>query len=145
MEYQSCFEELQPLVLLRNLELQDTYFIDNFIGGLRDEIKNTVTMFKPRPLNEAINLTNLQEATINSCNRLSHPHNKPVTTFAPSRTKWSSTNFNPRSILPQGAPGSSVTVSSKLSSSVSSSQSSSSHPTTVAIHIRKFSPQEIHT
>lgn len=43
--------------------LQDSYFINSFIGGLKEEVKNVAQMFHPISLNWVISLTRLQEAT----------------------------------------------------------------------------------
>ncbi|KAF5203421.1 hypothetical protein FRX31_006991 [Thalictrum thalictroides] len=40
LEYQEKFEELQALVLLKNKNLDEGYFVDSFISGLKAEIRS---------------------------------------------------------------------------------------------------------
>lgn len=42
LDCQNKCKEPQPLVLLKNPGLHESYFIDRFITGLREEVKNTV-------------------------------------------------------------------------------------------------------
>ncbi|KAL5720791.1 hypothetical protein ACHQM5_013426 [Ranunculus cassubicifolius] len=59
-EYQGKFEELQPLMLQRNPGLTEAYFVDSFIGGLKQEIQHTIQMFYPSTLT----LARLQESSL---------------------------------------------------------------------------------
>ncbi|KAF5187388.1 hypothetical protein FRX31_023020 [Thalictrum thalictroides] len=45
LEYQEKFEELQALVLLKNKNLDEGYFVNSFISGHKAEIRSSVQMF----------------------------------------------------------------------------------------------------
>ncbi|KAL5713693.1 hypothetical protein ACHQM5_015746 [Ranunculus cassubicifolius] len=68
-DYQIQFEALQPLVLQKNKGLSEAYFVECFVSGLKDEIKNNVQMFNPTTLTHAITLAKLQEATLASSSK----------------------------------------------------------------------------
>ncbi|KAL5709880.1 hypothetical protein ACHQM5_020511 [Ranunculus cassubicifolius] len=68
-EYLDKFEALQPLVLLKNKGLSESFFIDSFISGLKDEIRHTVQMFQPNNFTQAVSIARLQEATLESLTR----------------------------------------------------------------------------
>ena len=60
-EYEEKFEELKTLMLTRNPKFDKSYFVSNFISGLKDEIKPMVKMFKPQTLLKAFEVAKLQE------------------------------------------------------------------------------------
>ena len=41
-EYRERFEELKPLMMIKNKNLHESYFISSFISGLKEEIKPMV-------------------------------------------------------------------------------------------------------
>lgn len=63
-EYQERFEELKPLMLTKNRNLDENYFISSFISGLKEEIKPMIRMLKPATLTEAFELSQWQEYSI---------------------------------------------------------------------------------
>lgn len=63
-EYQERFEELRPLMLRKDLILPESYFISNFINGVKDEIKPMLKMLKPPLLLEAFEIANRQEQSL---------------------------------------------------------------------------------
>ncbi|XP_027062727.1 uncharacterized protein [Coffea arabica] len=56
-DYQERFEELKPLMMIKNRNLDENYFISSFISGLKEEIKLVVRMLKPTTLSEAFELS----------------------------------------------------------------------------------------
>ncbi|KAL5709495.1 hypothetical protein ACHQM5_020179 [Ranunculus cassubicifolius] len=68
-KYLEKFEELYPLMLLKNKGLTESFFVDSFVSGLKEEIRHTVLMFRPTTLNHAISLARLQEATMESMDK----------------------------------------------------------------------------
>ncbi|KAL5701100.1 hypothetical protein ACHQM5_026475 [Ranunculus cassubicifolius] len=93
-QYLDRFEELYPLMLLRNKGLTESFFVDCFIGGLKEEIRHTVLMFKPITLHHAVSLARLQEATMDSLEkpkRGNYSHFKSSYSFS-SPQRLSSTN-----------------------------------------------------
>lgn len=58
--YHDKFEEL----INRNKGLSESFLVDCFISGLKDEIKKAVNMFDPITLNRAFCLAQLQEETV---------------------------------------------------------------------------------
>ena len=56
-EYHEKFEELKPLMLVKNRNLDENYFISNFISGLKEDIKPMIRMMKPTTLIEAFKLS----------------------------------------------------------------------------------------
>ena len=63
-EYQEQFEELKPLMLIKNRNLDESYFISSFISGLKEEIKPMLRMLKPATLTEAFELSQWQEYSL---------------------------------------------------------------------------------
>ena len=63
-EYQEKFEELKPLMLIKNRNLDENYFISSFISGLKEEIKPMIRMLKPATLIEAFELSQWQEYSL---------------------------------------------------------------------------------
>nr|XP_027122265.1 uncharacterized protein LOC113739231 [Coffea arabica] len=63
-EYQERFEELKPLMLDKNKNLDESYFTSSFISGLKEEIKPMVKMLRPATLSEAFEISLWQESNI---------------------------------------------------------------------------------
>ncbi|KAH0720051.1 hypothetical protein KY290_006530 [Solanum tuberosum] len=49
-EYLGRFEDLKAEMLIRNLALNEAHFLSSFMGGLKEEIKYAIKMFKPTTL-----------------------------------------------------------------------------------------------
>ncbi|XP_017221614.1 uncharacterized protein LOC108198371 [Daucus carota subsp. sativus] len=64
MEYVEKFEELKALILYRNPNLGEGYFVSSFISGLKIELKPMVRLMKPQTLMHAIEVAQFQEQTI---------------------------------------------------------------------------------
>jgi len=63
-DYFKKFEELKCLMLIKDPLLPNEYLVDNFIGGLDDNVKYFTRAFNPTTLLEAVKYARLQEATI---------------------------------------------------------------------------------
>ena len=63
-DYIAKFEELKALLLLRNPTMPDSYFLENFIGGLSDAVKPIVRSFKHVSVSEAIEHARQEEEAI---------------------------------------------------------------------------------
>ncbi|GAB2288676.1 hypothetical protein Dimus_038014 [Dionaea muscipula] len=61
-EYVEKFEEGRYELLQVYPHQPEEYFISSFVGGLKEEIKAVVKMFKPRTLSEAFHQAKLQES-----------------------------------------------------------------------------------
>lgn len=63
-EYRTKFEELKGWALLRNPKLNDEFFVDCFVGGLKEEIQLGIQESGFTNLKEAIRLARVEEAKI---------------------------------------------------------------------------------
>lgn len=63
-EYHKRFEELMHRVLVYNKGYDETYFVTNFVGGLKGEIKFAIKLHKPRIVDAALSLAKIQEELI---------------------------------------------------------------------------------
>ncbi|XP_071917152.1 uncharacterized protein [Coffea arabica] len=77
-EYQEKFEELKALMMIKNQNLDENYFIFSFISGLKEEIKPMIKMLKPATLAEAFALSQWQEYSLKLQNRGSKENVKPL-------------------------------------------------------------------
>ena len=59
--YQERFEELKTLMLIKNPNLSEEYYISSFTNGLKEEIKPMVKMLKPNTLSRVVEVAYLQE------------------------------------------------------------------------------------
>ena len=58
------FEDLKAQMIMWNPTLNESHFLSSFIGGLKEEIKFLVKMFKPTSLSFAIQQARMQEKAI---------------------------------------------------------------------------------
>ncbi|XP_027081018.1 uncharacterized protein [Coffea arabica] len=77
-DYQERFEELKPLMMIKNRNLYENYFISSFISGLKKEIKPVVRLLKPATLSEAFELSQWQEQSIRIQNKSSKEHTESL-------------------------------------------------------------------
>lgn len=61
-EYEDKFEELRDLVVTKNMNLTEDYFVSSFISGLHDHIKGAVKMFMPQNLADAVFLAKQEKS-----------------------------------------------------------------------------------
>jgi ribosomal protein L32 len=66
-EYQSQFDELARGILLYNSGFDDTFFITKFLGGLKEEIRSTILLHRPKDVDTASALALIQEEELDSC------------------------------------------------------------------------------
>lgn len=69
IKYQEKFGSLRTLMLVKNPRLPEDYFISTFVSGLKDELKPTVRMMKPRTLMEVFEVAMLQEQSLKMSSR----------------------------------------------------------------------------
>ncbi|XP_026452105.1 uncharacterized protein LOC113352508 [Papaver somniferum] len=80
------FEYYKALLLSVNKDFPESYFIASFIGGLKEELRNSVLMFDPKTLMNAFSLVRMQEQTLLIQHRVPKPTPKPFSTsFTTSR------------------------------------------------------------
>ena len=60
-DYLDCFEELKSLMIQETLQIPESFFLDNFIGGLNPSLKHFVRAFNPQSLYSAVEYARLKE------------------------------------------------------------------------------------
>ncbi|XP_026399763.1 uncharacterized protein LOC113295647 [Papaver somniferum] len=81
------FEYNKALLLGVHHDFPESYFIVSFIGGLKEELRNSVLMFDPKTQLHAFSLTRMQERTI----IMQHKSSKPTPKFfSPSNSSTKS-------------------------------------------------------
>ena len=65
-DYLQKFEELRAQVLMRNPRVLEDFILECFIGGLKEEIRETVKMYEPINLSQVVSLSRKQERVINA-------------------------------------------------------------------------------
>jgi hypothetical protein len=73
VEYQAEFEKMPHAILLYNPAYDDTYFITQFVLGLREDIRSAIVLHRPQDVVTASSLALLQEE------ELSHLKQRPPT------------------------------------------------------------------
>jgi hypothetical protein len=63
-DYQAKFEQLAHSILLYNPAYDDVYFVTKFLSGLKEEIREPITLHRPPNLETAGTLALLQEAEL---------------------------------------------------------------------------------
>jgi hypothetical protein len=63
-DYQARFDQLTHSILLYNLSYDDVYFVTRFLGGLKEEIRASITLHHPPNLEIAAMLALIQEAEL---------------------------------------------------------------------------------
>lgn len=67
MDYVDRFEKLKEHIRLLNRDTQpELYYVASFLSGLNDELKSAIRMFKPKTLQDAIELGRDQSANIDA-------------------------------------------------------------------------------
>ena len=64
-DYEAKFDQLAHSILMCNPAYDDVYFVTNFLGGLKEEIRAPITLHRPPNLETASTLALLQEAELN--------------------------------------------------------------------------------
>ncbi|KAF9619861.1 hypothetical protein IFM89_009643 [Coptis chinensis] len=65
-EYFEQFEELQALMVSKNKQFSEEYFVLSFLSGLKDELKASIQMFQPTNLSNALYLARMQEVALDA-------------------------------------------------------------------------------
>ncbi|XP_026417003.1 uncharacterized protein LOC113312466 [Papaver somniferum] len=90
------FEYYKALLLSVHKDFPESYFIASFIGGLKEELRNSILMFESKTLMNAFSLARMQEQTL----LLQHKTHKPTTrNFSPSFS--TSRPFPPTTLPPK--------------------------------------------
>jgi len=84
-EYVSEFEALQYQVAMHDLGMADTYFVSQFIKGLKPEIRYSVQGQVPGTMEKAVMLAKMQQI-IQEKYRSAGPKSAPSTRYTPSTT-----------------------------------------------------------
>lgn len=66
LEYQKRFEELAHGILLYNSAFDDIYFVTRFLGGLKEEIRAAIALYRPDDVDTASALALLQEEELSN-------------------------------------------------------------------------------
>lgn len=61
MEYATRFDNAKHKVLMHNRELDDMFFVQKFIDGLKYSISSAIVLHKPRMVDAALSLDNKEE------------------------------------------------------------------------------------
>lgn len=67
--YQMEFEKLAQGLLLYNNAYDDTYFVNHFVDGLKDEIRSVISLHRPKDVDTASALALLQEEELAKCKK----------------------------------------------------------------------------
>ncbi|XP_077223496.1 uncharacterized protein LOC143857108 [Tasmannia lanceolata] len=81
--YRERFEK----IFSKTEDLSDQFFISAFLAGLKDEIRPGVQKLKPTTLDQAIELTGLEEESIDAINRRPRPSPKLALLPSPPGSK----------------------------------------------------------
>jgi hypothetical protein len=106
LEYAARFEQAKHRVLVHNRNVDDVFFVQKFLDGLKYNISNAIALHKPRTVDVALSLALMQEGMLEASRRFS------------SRTKEGS-RFSSRSVIAHapvgvlGTPPADQTVSEK--------------------------------
>ncbi|XP_026459874.1 uncharacterized protein LOC113360593 [Papaver somniferum] len=87
------FEYLKALLLSVHPHFPETYFIDSFIGGLKEELRGSVLMFNPQTLLNAFSLARMQEQTLSLQHRVTKYPQKQIHTPINSSRPSTSASF----------------------------------------------------
>jgi hypothetical protein len=96
-EYIDKFEILRNQLLLYNPALDEAFFVDEFMHGLRDDIRSAIHLHCPKDLDSASLLTMMQEEDLESSKKQS-PARSEYREFAKSnfRSNYNSDKLNSR-------------------------------------------------
>lgn len=83
LDYQRCFEELAHGILLYNPSSDDTYLVTQFLGGLKEEIRVAITLHRPKDVDTASALAQLQEEELENSKKKSSPKEASKPAFKP--------------------------------------------------------------
>lgn len=90
-DYQKRFEELAHGIILYNPAFDDTFLVTKFLGGLKEEIRAAILLYRPKDVDTASALALIQEEELEACRLKSSFRNSLVVGFrahpAVERTK----------------------------------------------------------
>ncbi|CAD6236488.1 unnamed protein product [Miscanthus lutarioriparius] len=75
-EYQTKFDQLAHSILLYNQSYDDVFFVTRFLGGLKEEIRAPLILYRPPNLEVAGTLAHLQEAELEASKSKAQPRSE---------------------------------------------------------------------
>src|SRR6185437_16511717 len=66
------FEQAKHRVLVHNPSIDDVFFVQKFLDGLRYNISNAITLHKPRTVDAVLSLALMQEELLEASNKRYH-------------------------------------------------------------------------
>jgi hypothetical protein len=87
-EYYTKFQHIRHNLLLYNSALDEYFFVDEFLDGLRDDLRSALWLHQPSDLDTAFRLALLQEEEMEPCKRRSS-HRTEHKEFSKSGTRYS--------------------------------------------------------
>ena len=73
LEYAERFEQAKHRVLVHNSSIDDVFFVQKILDGLRYNIGNAITLHKPRTVDAALSLALMQEELLEASTKRYHP------------------------------------------------------------------------
>lgn len=86
-EYYTKFQHIRHNLLLYNSALDDFFFVDEFLDGLRDDLRTAIWLHQPSDLDTAFRLALLQEEELEPGKRR-HSHRTDHKDFSKSSTRY---------------------------------------------------------
>ncbi|RLN34410.1 uncharacterized protein C2845_PM03G18270 [Panicum miliaceum] len=84
LEYAERFEQAKHRVLVHNQHIDDVFFVQKFIDGLRYNISTAITLHKPRTVDAALSLALMQEDLLEASSKRYHTkHSRDIIKFSP--------------------------------------------------------------
>jgi len=85
LEYAERFEQAKHRVLVHNQNIDDVFFVQKFVDGLRYNISNAITLHNPRMVDVALSLTLMHEDLLEASSK--RYHTKPNRDFIKFSTR----------------------------------------------------------
>jgi hypothetical protein len=71
LEYAGRFEHVKHRVLVHNRDIDEVFFVQKFLDGLKYNISNAITLHKPRMVDAALSLALMQEEMLEASKKFS--------------------------------------------------------------------------
>jgi hypothetical protein len=71
LEYAGRFEQAKHRVLVHNRDIDEVFFVQKFLDGLKYNISNAITLHKPRTADAALSLALMQEEMLEASKKFS--------------------------------------------------------------------------
>lgn len=83
LEYVGTFEQAKHRVLVHNRDLDDTFFVQKFLDGLKYTISNSIALHKPRTIDVALSLALLQEEIVEASSKILSSRSREFSRYSP--------------------------------------------------------------